>query len=120
MDMNNKFVAPEDISTKIEKKENLYEVFRVDRKYSDIFIYIEPISSSKRELLTEFFKDILSKIKLFANLIFNQTFNSLYYIKRKHASIYKYRELGVNPIWSYMKKYLRYFSTFIQRKKMTC
>ena len=38
--MNNKFVAPEDISSKMGDKSNLYELFRVDRNFHNHITFL--------------------------------------------------------------------------------
>ena len=122
MNINNNFVLQEDTSANIgRKKENLYEVLRVNCKNSNNFTYIVCLfPPSYEKWLTEFLKDILSKRKLaeFFKFIFDQTFNRLYYINMWTCLQFLIQRIRnkahSGTMW---KTYLWYFSTFLDEIK---
>ena len=66
--MDNKFVAPEDISGKMGNKKNLYEVLKVDRKnYYYIAILVGLFLPPYEKCSTDFLKDLLAKRKPVSN-----------------------------------------------------
>ena len=66
--MDNKFVAPEDISGKMGNKKNLYEVFKADRKYYYyIAILVGLFLPPYEKCSTDFLKDLLPMRKHASN-----------------------------------------------------